>query len=69
MALCTGNTVVCKVSEETPLSALKLAELVQEAKFPQGVINILVGIGNIAGAALISHPDVQAISFTGSTRV
>jgi len=64
--LALGNTVVMKVAEQTPLVALRLGELFQEAGFPDGVINILTGFGPVAGAALAAHPDVDGISFTGS---
>lgn len=66
-ALCTGNTVVLKAAEQTPLSILYLATLVKEAGFPPGVINILNGEGRKAGAALASHMGVDKIAFTGST--
>ncbi|ORY19694.1 aldehyde dehydrogenase-like protein [Clohesyomyces aquaticus] len=66
-ALCTGNTIVLKAAEQTPLSILYLATLVKEAGFPPGVINILNGEGRKAGAALASHMDVDKIAFTGST--
>lgn len=68
-ALATGNTVVLKSAEQTPLSALVFANLVKEAGFPAGVLNIISGIGRIAGAALASHMDVDKIAFTGSTLV
>lgn len=68
-ALAFGNTVVVKPSEITPLSLLKLAELSTRTKIPKGVLNIVPGHGSIAGAALVSHPDVDKISFTGSTKV
>lgn len=68
-ALATGCTVVLKVAEETPLSALRLGQLIQEAGFPPGVINIITGFGETAGAALSAHPDVDKIAFTGSTEV
>lgn len=68
-ALACGNTVVIKPSEITPLSLLRLGELVIEAGFPPGVINIVPGYGHDAGQALVSHPGVAKISFTGSTRV
>jgi phenylacetaldehyde dehydrogenase len=57
------------VAEETPLSALRLGELIQEAGFPAGVVNIITGFGETAGAALSAHPDVDKIAFTGSTEV
>jgi aldehyde dehydrogenase (NAD+) len=68
-ALATGNTVVLKPAEETPLSALRIGELILEAGFPEGVVNILPGYGPTAGAALCSHMDVDKIAFTGSTPV
>ena len=68
-ALCCGNTCVLKPAEQTPLSALRLAELVQEAGFPRGVVNVLPGFGPTAGAAIVRHPDVDKIAFTGSTEV
>jgi aldehyde dehydrogenase (NAD+) len=66
-ALATGNTVVLKPAEQTPLSALRIGELILEAGFPEGVVNILPGFGETAGAALSSHMDVDKIAFTGST--
>ena len=68
-ALACGNSVVLKPSEETPLSALRLAELVQQAEVPDGVLNIVPGFGEVAGARLAGHPDVDKIAFTGSTEV
>jgi acyl-CoA reductase-like NAD-dependent aldehyde dehydrogenase len=68
-ALACGNTVVLKPAEETPLTALFLAELAAEAGFPAGVFNVVPGFGEDAGAALVKHPGVDAISFTGSTEV
>ncbi|WP_242130449.1 aldehyde dehydrogenase family protein [Sphingobium sp. Sx8-8] len=68
-ALAAGCTVIIKPAEQTPLSALRLADLVSEAGFPNGVINILTGDGPTSGAALASHPGVDKISFTGSTEV
>lgn len=68
-ALATGNTVVLKSAEQTPLSALVFATLVKEAGFPPGVLNIVSGFGKVAGAALSSHMDVDKIAFTGSTLV
>ena len=68
-ALACGNSVVLKPSEETPLSALLLAELLQEAEVPDGVVNVVPGRGEVAGARLASHPDVDKIAFTGSTEV
>ncbi|MGZ4122653.1 MAG: aldehyde dehydrogenase family protein [Tumebacillaceae bacterium] len=68
-ALATGCTVVLKPAEQTPLSALYLAKLVQEAGFPAGVVNIVPGFGETAGKALATHPDVDKVAFTGSTEV
>jgi len=68
-AIATGNTVVIKTAEQTPLSALVAANLIKEAGFPPGVINVISGFGKIAGAALSSHMDVDKIAFTGSTVV
>lgn len=68
-ALATGCTVVLKPAEQTPLSAIYLAKLIKEAGFPDGVINIVPGFGNIAGDALVKHGDVNKIAFTGSTAV
>jgi acyl-CoA reductase-like NAD-dependent aldehyde dehydrogenase len=68
-ALACGNTVVLKASEVTPLAALKLGDILLEAGVPAGVVNIVVGTGVVAGAALTSHPMVDKISFTGSTAV
>lgn len=66
-ALAAGNTIVLKPAEQTPLSALILATLVEKAGFPPGVINIVNGFGRKAGAALAAHTDVDKIAFTGST--
>lgn len=66
-ALACGNTIVLKPAEQTPLSILCLANLVKEAGFPPGVLNILNGFGRIAGSALVTHPDVDKVAFTGST--
>jgi aldehyde dehydrogenase (NAD+) len=68
-ALACGNTVVLKIAEETPLSGLWLGQLCQEAGFPDGVVNVVPGFGETAGRALVAHPDVDKISFTGSTAV
>jgi phenylacetaldehyde dehydrogenase len=68
-ALAAGCTVVLKPAEQTPLSALRLGELLQEAGFPDGVVNIVPGYGETAGAALAAHMDVDKIAFTGSTEV
>lgn len=67
-AIATGNTVVLKPAETTPLTALKLAEIIQEADLPPGVVNILTGAG-ATGAALVNHADINKIAFTGSTEV
>lgn len=64
-ALACGNTVVMKLAEQTPLSGMRLAEMALEAGFPNGVINILNGYGETTGAALVAHPDVDKIAFTG----
>src|SRR5450432_458976 len=68
-ALATGNCVVLKPAEQTPLSALRLGGLIMEAGIPEGVVNIVTGFGETAGAALAAHPDVDKIAFTGSTEV
>ncbi len=68
-ALATGNTVVMKPAEQTPLTALRVAELIQEAGFPNGVVNMLPGYGPTAGAAIARHMDVDKVAFTGSTEV
>jgi phenylacetaldehyde dehydrogenase len=68
-ALATGCTVVLKPAEQTPLTALMLGELFAEAGFPDGVVNVVPGYGETAGAALAAHPDVDKIAFTGSTEV
>ena len=66
-ALACGNTIVMKPAEQTPLSILCLAELIKEAGFPPGVVNILNGFGRVAGTSLVTHPDVDKVAFTGST--
>jgi betaine-aldehyde dehydrogenase len=68
-SLACGNTVVLKPAELTPLTAVRLAELALEAGIPEGVINVVVGPGSVAGERLIAHPDVAKIGFTGSTEV
>jgi len=68
-ALAVGCTVVLKPAEQTPLSALRLAELIAEAGVPDGVVNVIPGYGETAGAALAAHPDVDKVAFTGSTEV
>jgi acyl-CoA reductase-like NAD-dependent aldehyde dehydrogenase len=68
-ALACGNTVVLKPAEQTPLTALRLGELLLEAGVPEGVVNIVTGFGPTAGGALAAHPDVDKVAFTGSTEV
>jgi phenylacetaldehyde dehydrogenase len=68
-ALATGNCVILKPAEQTPLSALRLAELIQEAGVPDGVVNVVPGYGETAGARLAAHPGVDKVAFTGSTEV
>jgi phenylacetaldehyde dehydrogenase len=68
-ALASGCTIVLKPAEQTPLSALRLGELICEAGFPDGVVNIVPGYGETAGAALAAHQDVDKVAFTGSTEV
>ena len=67
-ALATGNTIVLKPAETTPLTALKLAEIIQQSELPDGVVNIITGAGE-TGASIVNHPDVDKIAFTGSTTV
>ncbi|KAL9036576.1 MAG: hypothetical protein Q9214_006072, partial [Letrouitia sp. 1 TL-2023] len=68
-AIACGNTVVLKTAEQTPLSALYVCNLVKEAGFPPGVINVISGFGKIAGAAISAHMDIDKVAFTGSTVV
>jgi len=68
-ALACGNTVVLKPAEQTPLTAIRLGELLLEAGIPDGVVNIVTGFGETAGAAIASHPDIDKVAFTGSTAV
>ena len=68
-ALATGNCVVMKPAEQTPLTALRIGELIVEAGFPAGVVNILPGYGPTAGAAISNHMDIDKVAFTGSTEV
>ena len=68
-ALATGNTVVLKPAELTPLTALRLAEIALEAGIPEGVLNVVAGAGSVVGKRLVEHPDVAKIGFTGSTAV
>src|ERR687890_1048381 len=68
-ALACGNTVVLKPAELTPLSALRLSELILDAGIPEGVVNVVVGKGSVVGARLVEHPHVAKIGFTGSTEV
>lgn len=67
-ALATGNTVVLKPAETTPLTALKLAEIIRDSGLPPGVVNIVTGAG-ATGAAIVNHPDINKIAFTGSTNI
>ena len=66
-ALAAGNTVVLKAPELAPLTSLELGRLALEAGIPPGVFNVVPGLGEVAGAALVEHPDVNKIAFTGST--
>src|SRR3954463_5187208 len=68
-ALAAGTTIVLKPAEQTPVNAMELGKLIQEAGFPEGVVNIVPGYGETAGAALASHPGIDKIAFTGSTEV
>ena len=68
-ALATGNTVILKPAEQTPLTALRIGELIVEAGFPEGVVNILPGMGPTAGVAISNHMDIDKVAFTGSTEV
>lgn len=68
-ALACGNVSILKPAEQTPLTALRLGELILEAGIPEGVINIITGFGETAGAAIASHPDIDKVAFTGSTEV
>ena len=68
-ALACGNTVILKPAEQTPLTALRLGELLLEAGIPDGVVNIITGFGETAGAAIANHPDIDKVAFTGSTEV
>ena len=66
-ALATGNSVVLKPSEQTPLTSLLLGEIAADCGLPPGVLNVIVGLGSVAGAALAAHPDVSKVTFTGGT--
>ncbi len=68
-ALATGNTVLLKPAEQTPLSALRIGQMIVEAGFPEGVVNVLPGFGPTAGAAIARHMDIDKVAFTGSTEV
>ena len=68
-ALACGNTIVLKPAEQTPLTAIRLGELIQEAGIPDGVVNIITGFGPGAGSSIAEHPDVDKVAFTGSTEV
>lgn len=65
----SGNVVVLKPAEQTPLTALYIASLIKEAGFPPGVVNIIPGYGPTAGKAIVDHPGVDKVAFTGSTEV
>jgi aldehyde dehydrogenase (NAD+) len=64
-ALACGNTVVMKLAEQTPLTGMRMAELTLEGGFPNGVVNVFNGLGETTGAAIVAHPDVDKIAFTG----
>ena len=66
-ALATGNTIVMKPSEFTPLTALMVTEMIHQAGFPPGVFNLIVGYGNTVGQAISEHPHIEKVAFTGST--
>ncbi|MPZ74636.1 MAG: aldehyde dehydrogenase family protein, partial [Nitriliruptorales bacterium] len=66
-ALATGNSVILKPSEQTPLTSLLLGEIAQDSGFPPGVLNVIVGLGPVVGAGLAEHPDVAKVTFTGGT--
>jgi acyl-CoA reductase-like NAD-dependent aldehyde dehydrogenase len=68
-SLACGNGSIIKPAEQTPLTALRLGELILEAGLPEGVVNIITGFGETAGAAIASHPDIDKVAFTGSTEV
>ena len=68
-ALATGNTIVMKPSEFTPLSAIRMCHLIHQAGFPPGVVNVVTGYGNTTGAAISSHMRIEKVAFTGSTLV
>jgi aldehyde dehydrogenase (NAD+) len=68
-AIATGNTIVMKTAEQTPLSAYIACTLIQKAGFPPGVINVITGLGKVCGAAMSAHMDIDKIAFTGSTVV
>jgi len=68
-ALAVGNTCVLKPASTTPLTALLLAEIIQQADLPPGVVNVITGAGSVAGAALVAHPGIDKVAFTGSTEV
>jgi acyl-CoA reductase-like NAD-dependent aldehyde dehydrogenase len=67
-ALACGNVMILKPAEQTPLSALRLAELIREAGFPPGVVNVLNGVGEVTGTVLAGHPGVDKVAFTGGTK-
>ena len=67
--LCAGNTIIHKPASGTPLSAIKMAEIMEEAGLPEGVFNLVTGRGSVVGDMLVKHPDIDKIAFTGSTEV
>ncbi|HET7446078.1 MAG TPA: aldehyde dehydrogenase family protein [Solirubrobacterales bacterium] len=67
-ALAAGNTMILKPAEQTPLSSLRLAELIREAGFPPGVVNVLNGVGEVTGTVLAAHPGIDKVAFTGGTQ-
>jgi aldehyde dehydrogenase (NAD+) len=68
-ALATGNVAIIKPSEYTPLTALRLMDFVAEAGFPAGVVNVVTGTGPAVGQAIVDHPGIDRVSFTGSTQI
>ena len=68
-AIATGNVVVIKPAEQTPLTALYIASLIKEVGFPPGVVNVIPGYGPTAGAAISEHPHIDKVAFTGSTEI
>ncbi len=68
-ALACGNVVILKPAEQTPLTAIRLGELICEAGLPEGVVQIITGFGPGAGSSIAEHPDIDKVAFTGSTEV